>query len=362
LSFDLCPECGVPLLITAGCLWRSDGTLVVSTDTTWRSAFVDSENLSPVYARINQVIGIPIDHLIMDIFRKGTVEFISHIMPREVMEAAKSGLLDMRAFAETIAVNSYLFGLGANELMDLNPDEYLVGRVTEPFCIQQVAGMLAGSCEAMTGGLVEATYREVLPDVYELTARFTEEHDEGLEGRLQPRRYSQREGDIELERCVSCGSPKALSRFSWNLTLGKINDAVTSRRMVLIGPELQDLLFEEFEAELGDTIPRVVVEAQKEFVKNGSYSIEEISDQDDFRTQLALKGMGNLRRLHVVKKGLRMRLDNASNYLMTIGMIQGLFEMAFGGESFVDWEISENGDLEVEVLPRSLKQFVAKGS
>jgi hypothetical protein len=53
-----------------------------------------------------------------------------------------------------------------------------------------------------------------------------------------------------------------------------------------------------------------------------------------------------------------MRIDNASNFLMTIWMARGLFEMALGGESYVDWEVSENGDLEVEVLPRGLTRFV----
>jgi ribosomal protein L37E len=358
LSFDLCPECGVPLPITRESLWRSDGTLVLSSDTTWRAAFVESDNLGPVYVRISEVIGIPIDHLITDIFRKGTVEYISSSMPREVLEAARSGHFDLRAVAETIAVNSQTLGVGANELMDLKSDEYLKVRITEPFCIQLAAGMLAGSCEVVTGALVDATYREVSPDVYELTARYTEEHHKGLEGRLQPRRCSQREGDIELERCVSCGGPKALSRFSWNPTRGKIYDTPTSRRMVLIGPELQDLLFDELEAELGDTIPRVAVDAQKEFVKNGSYSIGEISDEEEFRKQLALCGLGNLRRLRMENNGLWRRIDNASNYLMTIGMAQGLFEVALGGESYVDWEVSENGDLEVEVLPRGLTRFV----
>lgn len=47
-----------------------------------------------------------------------------------------------------------------------------------------------------------------------------------------------------------------------------------------------------------------------------------------------------------------------SGHLMTIGMVQGLFETAFDVESFVDWELSEEGDLTVEVTPRSIRAFI----
>jgi hypothetical protein len=362
LSVNLCPECAVPESITSDSLWLSNGAIVLASDTTWRRGFLESENMGPVYSRIGEVIGLPIDHLITDLVRRATAEYLSNITPPEVLEAAKIGRFDLRALAEVIAVNSHMLGYGASELMDLKSDAHLVGRITEPFCIQMIAGMVAGGCEVATGAFIDATYTNVSPDVYELTARFTDEHQLGREDRLQPRHNRQREGDIELARCASCGGPEALSRFSWNLTRGKIYDTLTSRRVVLLGPWEQDLLFDELEAELGDTIPRVVVDAQKELVKKGSYSIKEISDEEEFRMQLALCGLGSLRELRMATNCLRMRIDDASNYLMTIGLVQGLFEMALGAETFVDWELSEGGDLEVEVLPRNLKRFVRSSS
>lgn len=51
-------------------------------------------------------------------------------------------------------------------------------------------------------------------------------------------------------------------------------------------------------------------------------------------------------------EGMRVRIDNVACHLMLVGMVQGLFEMALDVESNVDWELSESGDLEVEVSPR----------
>jgi hypothetical protein len=47
-----------------------------------------------------------------------------------------------------------------------------------------------------------------------------------------------------------------------------------------------------------------------------------------------------------------MRLDNAILHLMVVGLVQGLYELAFDIESEVDWELSGGGHLEIEVTPK----------
>jgi hypothetical protein len=132
----------------------------------------------------------------------------------------------------------------------------------------------------------------------------------------------------------------------------------TGRRMAMLGPELLDVVFRALEAELGEAIPAAVVEAQRRFVKTGFYSIDEVSDEGDFRTQLALRGMGNLREINMGKDGLNMRIGNAAGHLLAVGMVQGLFEMAFDMPSNVQWELSDEGDLDVEVRPLSIMEKV----
>lgn len=354
----VCPECGVPEPLVRDNVWLNSGAVVQSNDMTRRVGFIESENLDPLYSGISEIVGVPIDRLITDIARKGTVEYITNITPPGLREAARSGQLDLRALAEALFLNIQILGFGVNKLVDLKESEYMVVRVTESFCIRLSTGIVSGGCEAVTGSLYDVTYKEVSPDVYEVKAYRVEGREEDAEGRLQLVPYRHREGDIELARCASCGGPKALSKFNWNLNKGKIISTLTSRRMALIGPEVQDPLFDELERELGETIPVMVVESQRRFVKTGFYSLEEMTNVNGFRSGLALRGVGNLRDFEMGTKGLRMRVDNAACRLMIVGMVQGLFEMAFDTESSVEWEVSDEGDLEVKVTPHTVREFL----
>ena len=48
-----------------------------------------------------------------------------------------------------------------------------------------------------------------------------------------------------------------------------------------------------------------------------------------------------------------MRLDNATLHLMIVGMMQGIFDSAFDTDSTVEWELSDDRQLHLEVTPKS---------
>ena len=120
----------------------------------------------------------------------------------------------------------------------------------------------------------------------------------------------------------------------------------------MVGPSMLDPIFEELESELGRDIPRAIVEAQRRFVRTGFFSIDVLSDEGDFRTHLALRGLGNLKEIEIGKKGMLVNADNTVAHLMVVGLIQGIFDMEFDVDSHVEWELSEDGNLTVEVTPR----------
>ncbi len=335
--------------------------MVQRNDISRRVGFLESENLDPLYAGISRIIGMPIDRLVIDISRRGTVEYFNTLIPPEARGAVRRDTLGVDAVAAFMTTTGQLNGFGKYEIVDIRyegeADDRTIMNVSEPFSLLLVAGTLAGGCEVVSSSPHEASYREVSPGTYEVTATVST-RDERLDERMPIKEYRHREGDIELEKCATCGGPAALSGFRWLLDRGIISNVHTRRRMVMMGPEVQDPLFEELEKELGEAVPAAVVEAQRRFVKTGFYSIEEIGDEGDFRTQLALRGYGNLREISMGAKGMRMRVDNAACYLMTAGLAQGLFEMAFDVESYVEWELSQEGDLEVEVTPQGVKETV----
>jgi hypothetical protein len=361
-EIKMCEECGVPVPITGNYLWLNSGVMVQRDDQTRRLGFLESENLDPLYKGIENVIGIPIDRQVIDIVRKGTVNYFGSLIPREargIMLNSESGLDAVIDFMVTMA---QINGFGKYEVLDMRyegkPGDHTLTRITQPFSVLLCAGIQAGGCEVVSNNPHTASYEEVSPEIYEMDA-YISEHAGEMEKRLQLKEYRHREGDIDLEKCPTCGGPKALSGLKWFMDRGMIINTFTHRRMAMIGPEIQDPLFEELQKELGDAIPQAVIEAQRRFVKTGFYSIDEVSNEGDFRTQLALRGMGNLREIRIGANGMCMRVDNAADYLMAVGLAQGLFEMAFDVDSNVEWELSEEGDLEVEVTPKSIMESVS---
>jgi hypothetical protein len=110
-----------------------------------------------------------------------------------------------------------------------------------------------------------------------------------------------------------------------------------------------DSIIEELEKELGESIPRVVVKAQRRIVRGGFYSIDEARSEDSLREALALRGMGNMREIEWGNNGLHFRIENPCLDLVLVGLVQGIYELVTGSESEVEWEVTEDGDLLVDV-------------
>jgi len=357
----LCPECKAPEQVTRDHLWLNSGVIVHKANQATRLAFIESENLDPLFKGIGEIIGMPIDNMVIDIARRAAAIYLGNQIPPKVKDAIRKRELGLDSFIDAMIVTSRLFGLGKYELVDIRTEgdegDYNISRIAEPFSLLIGAGTIAGSRQALSGRPAVVSYKEVSPGVYDIRASEGERPEE-LKERLHFKEYHHRDGDIELERCATCGGPKALSGFKWHLDRGVIINVHTTRRMALLGPANLDPIFDVLEEELGETIPRAVVEAQKRFVKSGFYSIEEVSDEGDFRPQLALRGLGDLREIKMGAKCLRMRIDNAAVHLMIVGLAQGLFEMALGVDSNVEWELSGDGDLELEVTPQIITETV----
>ena len=363
----LCPECNVPELFTRQHLWLNNGDIVHRENRSHRLVFIECGNLDPLYRNIGEIIGLPIDRLVINIESRGVESYLAPIVPKEMRDT----LLSMRpgdaalgercrqlidALNEANTTLAAINGTGKYEVLDYryerDKNDYSIIRVTNPDPVLMVVSVHAGQVAALVGAEHKIDYKEVSPGVYELTSESTE-YDDELRERLKIKEYFPREGDIELARCGTCGGPAALSEFRWYPDKGIVKSTLTGRRMAILGPSFLDPVFEELEKELGEGIPRAVVEAQRRIVKTGFYSIGEFKDEERFRNHFALRGLGNLKRMEMDRKGARLRIDNSNMYLAVVGLIQGIFEMTFDVDSRVEWELSEEGDLTVEVTAES---------
>lgn len=192
------------------------------------------------------------------------------------------------------------------------------------------------------------TYEQKAAEVYEVTGLIS---DDPLkqQGRPGARQYSHKPGDMALEKCPECGAPSMLSEFAWYLDRGWIEHRERGRRMVMVGPAALDAIIDRLMENLGETIPRVIVEAERRFIRTGFYGLEEITPVELFRQQFALRGLGNLSEVEWLEDRLRIRLENPCIHPVLVGVMQGFFELVSGGQAKAEWSVSDDGDLIVEI-------------
>ena len=159
-------------------------------------------------------------------------------------------------------------------------------------------------------------------------------------------------GNIKLDLFPECGVPLDFKEYTWELEEGVIIDSATGRHMITAGPSEINSVFQELEAELGEDIPRTIVESQRQYILETLQDAEVKQDSEYLRHQFALRGMGNLVTLDLEKNKLEAIVENTSLPLLVVGILQGIFELISGFESDCEYSRSEDGTLEVSVSAR----------
>jgi len=348
-----CEVCRTPAIIASLQRWLNNGDLVQAANPNARAALVECENIDPIFRDIGRAIGVSIDHIVINIVARGHQLFMESVIPEPVKEMIRNKTIDVQAFTQGTFDLVHVLGYGKHEFLgyryENDENDFCRIRITRPFSILEAAGGFAGVIAAAVGGEHSVTYRETAPGVFELTSGWTT-YPEVLKERLQIVPYEHQESDLELEKCAACGVPVLLSKTcSWDFDNGVITNRGTGYRMALLGPGLMDSLFEALEWELGDEVPRLVVDAQRRFTREGFAPIDLSLPTEELRAQFALRGLGNLRELKVGRREAFLRLENSCMRLLLVGLLQGTFERAHGVDSSVDWETDEKGTLQVEV-------------
>ncbi len=351
---EFCPECNTPFHITREHRWLSSGAIVQANDERNRLAFVESENMDPLYRGIGELIGMPIERIVIEASRRATRGYIGRMVPEETKRLVHERAIKPDVLVEASFNLARLMGYGNASLVDFRMErdekDFMTVRVAEPYSALLWCGNCLGTFEAIAGRDVGIAYRELSPGFFEATI-VPNQHPAELKERLPMNPFQHPEGDIELLRCGTCGGPKDLFLYDWNLGTGIVRSVSTGRRMALLGPHMVDPTFQELERELGDDISHIVIEAQRRFTRTGFYAVAEVINEETARLDFALRGLGNVRELKMGKKGITLRVENVALHLMVIGLAQGLFEAAFGQDSEASWTLTEDGTLELIVAP-----------
>jgi hypothetical protein len=355
-ELELCPECEVPLAVTSELKWLDNGDIVQARDQGHRMSLMESENLDPLFWGIEEIIGRSIEPIVIEAVRRNTRSYLKRFITEDVRKLVLNGEVNVQDMDRVVAGSAIPMGYGRYEMVETrfegDNEDYHTVKVLEPFSILMCAGTHCAAIEAILGYDHAVTYTAAGPQAYTIVA-YPYMQPRVFKDRLHSQRYEPVDGDLDLAKCPSCGGPEALKVCQWNINHGVIMNTSLKRRMAFVGPDELDPIFLELERELGEAIPQIVVEAQRRFTKTGFYSMQDVQNEGDFRVQLALRGLGNLRELRIGRRGLHLLVENVALPLIIVGMMQGIFEMAFDLDTDVEWEVSR-GNLRMELLPRSV--------
>jgi len=371
-GIEVCEECGVPLMISSGLKWENNGIISVAMSSSGRVVFYESGNIDDLFRGIVELVGMPIEHIVIESRRRETRRYIEKLYManlKEEVDLARNGMKE-KGLPRDSAVWQKLLEVAREINVNINNIGRINGSgdiclgggwdtgeefpwrtqvIRNPYSLMLYAGDMLGSVEAIEDIDQWVEYREIQEGAYEMTA-VPGEHPIALKGRLQRRKYDFKPGDIVYERCRGCGLPDEVKRCDWNLEKGIITDSETGRRMAMFGPSGLEAVLDDLEAELGEAIPEAVIKAQKDYVKG--YVGEEDWKQDalSFRRLIASRGLGNLARFEGDRTSLSVTIENSCLHLLMVGIAQAMVEMVYGvDDSACAWELSENGDLNITI-------------
>ncbi len=362
---ETCSGCGLPSFIGKEHRWEPNGVISLSRSPLNRMVFFESETIDGVIQGIEELIGRPVSHIVIESRARETKRYMQRLLGEEgsSREATEEGsppeerekvMARARAISVSMMDIGRAYGYGDGHLGRTwetgDPYPWREELYVRPYSVYFAAADLLGTVEAFEGREMWVKYEEMEEGLFCFRA-FPSPHPLELQERLQRRkRYAFKPGDIEYERCDLCGVPLEVSRHGWDTERGLVTNPETGRRMALFGPLALDAVFDDLEAELGEVIPETVIEAMRRYIREAWSNEEWWRDADTFRRMIGLRGMGNLARFEGRRRGLSLTVENSTLHLMMVGTVQALVEMAYRAErSRVEWSLAEDGDLEISV-------------
>jgi len=351
-EIELCKECGVSLIVSEGHTWHDNGVMTQADDPDHRMTFYEANDINGVFAGLENMIGLSIDRIIIESKSREAKQYAQKTFSPLADEVKRR--LDVEAVANYLAEHARAFGFGDVRPLNLrhqgDDDDYLTMSVKNPHSLLILCAELLGIWEVIDGREYYATYDKVGEDEYNITNRVGP-HPVELRERLQFHSYPFKPGDIVFERCWTCNVPLGVAEYQWNVDAGTITQPETGRRMAIIGPSGIESIMSDLEAELGKAVPAGVIEAQRLHIKQAMKEDNWKGAPTDYRQALAFRGLGNLTHFGGRREHLEVVIENACMPLMTVGFVQGFYELALGyEESSYEYEFTDDGVLNVDIM------------
>jgi hypothetical protein len=350
-QIKLCKECGVPLMVSREHTWHENGVITQTSDPDHRMVFFESANIDGLFAGIEDILSLSIEKIVLESKRREVKEYVEKMLSPLARRAAR--YIGIGMVIDNLSKNGRAFGYGDIGLVDRrrkgDDSDFITMSVRNPHSVLFFSGEVLGAWEAIDGRNHYVEHEQVTGDTFHITCR-PGPHPVELQERLELKHYKYKPGNITFERCSTCDVPLSVAEYRWNLEAGTITHPESNRRMAIFGPSGLEAILDDLEAELGKEVLEVVIEAQRRHTKGTMNDMAWLGDGERYRLMMAFRGLCNLTRFEAEEKKMSMTIENPCIRRMTVGMIQGLFELATGAdESTYSFERTADGDLIVEI-------------
>ncbi len=88
--------CGVPRFISNALEWGDNGVISLPSAPGERMVFYESETIDALFDGIKELIGMPIDNIVIESRRRETRRYMEGVFPRQITEQVKSGTVGDR--------------------------------------------------------------------------------------------------------------------------------------------------------------------------------------------------------------------------------------------------------------------------
>ncbi len=371
-EIGLCEKCGVPALVGQEMRWGDNGVISLAGSPQNRMVFFESNVIDNIFAGMTEMLGMPVEPMVIESRRRETRRFIERSFPFEVRNTLLIG--DTEPAAAVSPFTKVMAGALRRLRRELSQRVVNVGKVfgygdivlgqgwdgseefpwrsfiiRNPYSLPLWMGDVLGTVEAFEGMDMRVESETAGDDVYLVRVR-PGAHELELSGKLRRRRYPFKPGDISHESCPACGVPLEIARYRWDLKEGTITAADTGRRVAILGPQAMDAVFADLEEQFGPEVLETAIEAQSRFVRS-RVAREDLSGMAASLPALtALRGLGRVARVQVGEGNLEIRIENACLPSLLVGMAKGLYELLMGlGASRHEWDYLPEGDLHIRL-------------
>jgi hypothetical protein len=342
-----CQRCGVPRILTSEHRWLPNGTITLARDATHRMVFIDNNALNYILVSVAGLAGIPLDDIIVEAKRKSGKHFMDALFSGLKGTVARS-LLSKKVY-EQLSKQISMLGLGAAEVSDYRKHSFLEGSIADGYSGPGITGDILGAFESVEGLRARADFEVGVDGTVGCRIVASDGGPEDLDKSLYEPPPALPGRNI-YELCPICKAPLSLgASHSFDMDRGIIVDKKTGHRVVLIGVIALASMFGELERELGGEIPRMIMEIEKDRVKDIILSKgrdRETSEAGYLRYMktLELRGMGN-------GSAVDARVDNPYYEPLIAGFLAGFYEATTGERAVVQWTGGGAGYTDITLRP-----------